>query len=75
MRLGLLLALLTASCAAADVRAPDLPTPPGRITISDAVLPETKICVPNGPVASFEHPWACLTVGELRLLARSKRAL
>lgn len=72
MRVALLLALMTASCAAADVRLPNVPV--GLILIRDDVLPSTRICVSQA-LPTEAHPWACLTVGELRVIARGKRAL
>ena len=82
-RASLLLGLLVLWCALAllasvgcAAKLPDLPDPPNGwspLYISERVPNSVKVCVVNGPIAKAEAPYACVSVGVIRQLARSQR--
>jgi hypothetical protein len=56
------------------MKMPDLPPPPDPpqvLFFTEQALPDLKLCVPYSP--AFDHPIACMTLGDFRALLRSRR--
>lgn len=83
LRASLLLTLLVLWCGVAITSGACATTLPPvqpvttwpNLVISESVPNDVKLCVWRLPIASVGHEWACLTVGEIRRLARGHLAL
>jgi len=74
--IGAVLALGVFGCTArASSPAQSHPTRPQAVMFDDLVPGELRLCVMARPIARADHPYVCITLGDLRAQLRGRRLI